>query len=236
MPETSYTYDVTTETANGRVNSDDLLSEILASSIVIAPERIDVVNGSSLVNGVIIGGSMDVVMKDTITKADLDVVVLAHQGENIPQADIVQVEGIGATSADTGAPRVEVWSDVSMPQTLGSSFETIWSKAGPGQFFRALFGVSSDRIYMRVTADGETLVDVYLDDLHDDFGLNAGNSEDSGSYSIPGSIFGLREVESKRWLYEPEVPIRFNTEIRFEFRRSSGNRRIEAGICSWGPL
>ena len=36
MPETPYTYDVSTETANGRVNPDDLISEILASAIVIA--------------------------------------------------------------------------------------------------------------------------------------------------------------------------------------------------------
>jgi hypothetical protein len=89
MPETVYTYNIATETANGRVNTTDLTAEILASSITIAVARIDT-SGGAASQGVVTGGSMDVVMKEAITKATLDAVVAATQGNpSRPTADLV---------------------------------------------------------------------------------------------------------------------------------------------------
>jgi hypothetical protein len=135
------------------------------------------------------------------------------------------------TRLNTRYPKLEVWSDVSMPQSLGSSYETLWEKSATrGQFFSCVFSLSSDEIYMKVTSDDVVLVDVYLDDLHDDYGLKAGS--DRGRLDFP-----LYELSSRKWLYRPEIPVRFYSSFKVEFRRNgNSNRRVNRGLSSWGVL
>lgn len=100
MADTTYTYDISSETANGRVNTQILENEIQASSITVGVRRIDTAGGSKQTNGVVTGGSMDVVMKDAITKADLDTIVSNHQGNENIQKDLVDI-GLPTTADGT---------------------------------------------------------------------------------------------------------------------------------------
>lgn len=90
---TKYTYSISTQTANGRVNPTTLTSEIAASSIVIALDHIDT------------GGDvLDVWFKDPLSGADqttLTAVIAAHEGNPAAvAAGPAQVEHPAITSVD----------------------------------------------------------------------------------------------------------------------------------------
>ena len=72
MAETQYTYDVTTEFPGGKVNPGTLQTEIQASGIVTALERIDSAGGS-LALGTLSGGSIAIVFKDALSAGDVTV-------------------------------------------------------------------------------------------------------------------------------------------------------------------
>lgn len=84
MADTAYTYNIATETANGRLNVVELIDAIhAATAFTVGFRRIDTLGGT-LADGVIVGGSMDVVMKDPLNKPDLDAIVNAHPGTLAP--------------------------------------------------------------------------------------------------------------------------------------------------------
>ena len=72
MAETQYTYDVTTEFPGGKVNPGTLQTEIQASGIVTAIERIDTAGGA-LSLGTLTGGSIAIVFKDALSAGDVTV-------------------------------------------------------------------------------------------------------------------------------------------------------------------
>jgi hypothetical protein len=83
MAETTYTYNVATETANGQVQSSTLTDEINAAAFGVAIVRIDITGGTRIGGGVLTGGTMDVVMDDPVNEITLDGIVAAHQGVQI---------------------------------------------------------------------------------------------------------------------------------------------------------
>ena len=76
MAETTYTYSITNDTANGVATTQSLVTEVQASAIVTALDRIDTA-----------GDDLNVVFKDALSAGDktiLDGLVSSHQGEPVP--------------------------------------------------------------------------------------------------------------------------------------------------------
>lgn len=69
MAATKYTYAVTSDFPNGKVNLSRLQDEIRASSIITALDRIDTVGGSISLD-VLTGGSIDIWFKDALSTSD----------------------------------------------------------------------------------------------------------------------------------------------------------------------
>jgi len=69
MPEVTYTYDITNDLPNGKVNPQRLTMEIQGSSIVTALGRVETAGGSSA-NGVVSGGTLDITFKEALSSAD----------------------------------------------------------------------------------------------------------------------------------------------------------------------
>ena len=92
MPATKYTYDVTNDTLNGKVNLVDIENEVHTSSIVTAFDRRESTGGT--INGdVLTGGSLDLWFKDALSTGDqttLSGIISAHQGN--PTPEVTQVE------------------------------------------------------------------------------------------------------------------------------------------------
>lgn len=69
MPETPYTYDVTTDFPDGKVNTGRLSMEIGTSSIVTAIAALSGADGT-VANGVRTGGTVTITFKDALSAAD----------------------------------------------------------------------------------------------------------------------------------------------------------------------
>lgn len=104
MPATKYTYDVTNDTLNGKVNLVDIENEVHTSSIVTAFDRRESTGGT--INGdVLTGGSLDLWFKDTLSTGDqttLSGIVSAHQGN--PTPEVTQVEITNTPDVVVGKP------------------------------------------------------------------------------------------------------------------------------------
>lgn len=84
MAETTYTYSISSDTANGKVAGDRLSKEIQDSSIVVALERIDT-----------LGDVLDIIFKDVLLSGDsvtLDSIVSSHTGVFIEVARPVRIQ------------------------------------------------------------------------------------------------------------------------------------------------
>ena len=66
---TTYSYNTTDDMPDGKVNPDRLKSEIEASAIVTALDAINTSGGSSS-QGVVTGGTLDIVFKDPLSAGD----------------------------------------------------------------------------------------------------------------------------------------------------------------------
>lgn len=84
MPATLYNYSISSDTANAKASVDSLRSEIEESAITIAIETITTS-----------GDDLDITMKDALSGAEqttLYGVVSAHQGEPLPENEILVVQ------------------------------------------------------------------------------------------------------------------------------------------------
>ena len=130
---TTYTYSISTDFPNGRVEAGVLAQEIMASSIVTALDNV----GTA-------GDNCNITFKDPLSvgdKATLDAVVAAHQG-NAPPGEVQPVSIVDAT----GMP-----IDDSNPQVPGGIGTGTWMPNPSAQFMDYARGV---KYPLQVQADG----------------------------------------------------------------------------------
>ena len=115
MAATKYTYNVSSDFPNSKVNLSTIQGEITSSSIVIALERIDSIGGFILKN-VLTGGSIDIWFKDALSAGDktiLDGDVAGPAGGLIAAHDNSSTNEVQNVSI-TNEPKVGITSDTTI--------------------------------------------------------------------------------------------------------------------------
>jgi len=212
MPSTVYSYSVSSDTANASVATDALWQEILDSSIIIAPE--------SIVND---ADDLDITMKDAITKADLDAVVLAHQGVPIDDTNVAQLVHIDsetpsgtplfASKKADGSSFTAVTHDFTdkttwYKQSIQSVDETL-TGSGVGPYSSAnpnWIDVINGKVYQQHTKQDYAVI-VKVDDVVQTIGYTIDHA--SGEVTFDSSQSGVIKAtyhyqSGSTWILEPD--------------------------------
>lgn len=130
------------------------------------------------------------------------------------------------TSEDGGTvnPRIEHWLEDEESVEEGV-WETLWVKAGPGIFWNAVFQLNSDDFEFRVIVDGVELFTVSLSEIKNDYDLKDADEV----------VWDVHQYKPNKWKYSPSTPIRFSTEVRFEFSSEKNTKKVVRGMSNWGP-
>jgi len=150
-------------------------------------------------------------------------------------ATLVGAAGGVASVALTSPAKMhwEEWPGTPLSIT-SSAYAVAWQTpvlATQGTFYQAIWQVNSDGLLLRVDIDGVKMIDgLLLKDLEKKFKLK--NEEGS----LPS--FSIAEYESKRWAFNPPVPVGINSGSRMtvSFQAVSGTKKIERGISVWGEV
>lgn len=128
--------------------------------------------------------------------------------------------GPGDDPADTpGCPtysnklRVE-FDDVDI--TMVSTYTTIFNYQGSGKFSGFLLNFNSSSVFIKLTVDGNVVLEDKLSDLEEIFGGDSSSDDSSASSSLCGLTLG----GSNRIKFCPKCPIAFNSEVKIEGKRS----------------
>lgn len=101
MAVTKYTYAISTDTANGAINSDKLVKEIADSTIVTALHHVDIT-----------GDVLDILMKDALSTGDetaLTTLVNAHDGIPLLTPELVTLTGTNTVAVIKPNIGVRAW-------------------------------------------------------------------------------------------------------------------------------
>jgi hypothetical protein len=119
------------------------------------------------------------------------------------------------------------------PNEITNTYEVIWQTPTlnfKADFYECIFQINHDQIWIKVEVDGQIVMDLYLDDLHDNYKLRSVGEDEAGATNS----FSIQEYSSKRWRFKPPVPLTIDTSMKIYMRSQSGTRRVERGMSVWG--
>jgi len=139
--------------------------------------------------------------------------------------------------------KYERLDDHDLPK-YSSGFDVVHTINGPAIFYKLLFEVDSDHIYIQVTIDG---TDVFptgdgfdLEELED---MQLGTGGNSGYYSYGSSgnstsNFDIFQYAPNRWMWVPPDPLCIDTSLQVKMKSTdnSTSRDIQSGIIVWRAL
>lgn len=140
--------------------------------------------------------------------------------------------------------KYERLDDHDLPK-YSSGFDVVHTINGPAIFYKLLFEVDSDHIYVQITIDG---TDVFptgngfkLEELEDmQLGSGGGSSGYYGSSNsnVPVHNFDIFQYASNRWIWVPPDPLCIGTSLQIKMKSSDSgtNRDLESGIVVWRAL
>lgn len=212
--------------------------------------RILTINGPIIYEVVLVKDTDEIIVEDVAQNntdlADFEANYKSNsnQKERVPvdasfQSDQeLDVNVVGGTSITKH--KLIRWSSGNISIGSGSWTDVYTTTETTSLFLGCVFHTNTDKIDFRIVVDGDTVIDLDLDEMKDDFVLTTGGGADDsdsggGSYmSRSVGCIGLREYDKNRWAYCPPIPIRFSTNVKIQMKSQSGNKKIYRAMTSLG--
>jgi len=152
-PET-YTYDIATDTLNGRVNLEILAREVLNAGLASGGtfQGLRVLDGTPAGSGVINGGTLQVSWSSSLSVPDemaQDALVATHAGDEFEEGPAL-AESLGVSTTTSSAIKLSL--------SLGPIAEGMWRFEGSGEI-RVQTVIAGSRAVARVLLDGALLIE-----------------------------------------------------------------------------
>lgn len=162
---------------------------------------------------------------------------------NLKTTTSITFGGSSSGSGSVSSLKYERMDEHDLPKE-SQGFDVVHTITGPAVFYKMLFEVDSDHIYIQVTIDGD---DVFpagdgfkLEELED---MQLGTGGNSGYYSYGGSgnstgNFDIFQYAPNRWVWGPPDPLHIDTSLQVKMKSSNNNkhRDLESGIIVWRAL
>lgn len=137
----------------------------------------------------------------------------------------VTVSGFVASGRDM---RYEKQGNVSLPK-VSKPHATVYEITEESVFYKIVFQLDSDNIYIQVEIDGQDIFPasngLLFGDLED---LCLGASGEGGYYysnnSEGGNAFGLYQYGSNKWIWEPPVPLHVVGNMKVKMKASNNSK------------
>lgn len=127
------------------------------------------------------------------------------------------------------------WDNFTKNQSLPQSvWTTVYEIIGAGSFHGCVFRLNHDRIFIRILVDGNVILEVDLDELHDDFDLD-GASSAALKHSAGTTAPYLSEFNgNKSWRFQPPNKLNFKNLFTLQMMGDgSNNRSLTNGLSTW---
>lgn len=120
------------------------------------------------------------------------------------------------------------------PDSVGTTFQTIFSLSGSRQVFHnAVWQADSVNYTMQVLVDSQEIFNLDFQELDTDFHLAAVKTQDIANIQ---TNFDIIRYDTNRWLWKPSEPFEFNNSMEIRIRANTGTVSLLRGLTGYRKL